>query len=147
MALRGKFRPINPHKYLGNVNNIVYRSSWELTFMKCCDTNTSVLKWGSEELHIPYFFPPDRKWHRYFPDFLMKVRTKTGGVETWLVEVKPSAQTRIPTFKPNASSRRVMKESLTYAKNQAKWKAASEYCQARGWIFRILTEKDIFPGS
>jgi hypothetical protein len=34
-------------------------------------------------------------------------------------------------------------ESLTYLKNEAKWKAASEYCKDRGWEFKIVTEKEL----
>ena len=36
-----------------------------------------------------------------------------------------------------------MYEQLTYVKNQAKWEAATKFCNKKGWEFKILTEKDI----
>ena len=51
---QGIFKPLNPQKYKGNVNNIIYRSSWEKRFMIYCDKNRSVLEWGSEEIAISY---------------------------------------------------------------------------------------------
>jgi hypothetical protein len=32
---------------------------------------------------------------------------------------------------------------MEYGKNQAKWKAAREYCADRGWNFQIMTEKQL----
>ena len=34
-------------------------------------------------------------------------------------------------------------ETLTYAKNQAKWEAARKYCDKNGWEFKILTEYEL----
>ena len=34
-------------------------------------------------------------------------------------------------------------EVTTWGVNQAKWKAATEYCLDRGWEFKILTEDDL----
>jgi hypothetical protein len=36
-----------------------------------------------------------------------------------------------------------MTEALTYAKNQAKWKAANEYAKDRNMEFKILTENEL----
>ena len=47
---RGKYIAKNPQKYAGDSTQIVYRSSYELRFMKWCDFNDSVLQWGSEEI-------------------------------------------------------------------------------------------------
>ena len=30
-----------------------------------------------------------------------------------------------------------------YAKNQAKWKAAREFCKDRMWEFKVLTENEL----
>ena len=35
--MKGKYKPINPNKYQGDPTNIVYRSSWELKFIKTKD--------------------------------------------------------------------------------------------------------------
>ena len=75
MAYKGKFRPHNIKKYRGNHKGIIYRSLWELRFMRYCDNTPSILEWASEELIIPYRSPVDGKKHRYFPDFWLKVKT------------------------------------------------------------------------
>ncbi len=112
--------------------------------MEYCDVRPHVLRWASEELAIPYYFQGTSKWHRYFPDFLLHVKVQNQ-VETWMVEVKPSRQTQQPSG--NTNKRRHLKEVMEYAKNQAKWTAATEYCQAKGWKFIILTEKDLYPNA
>ena len=143
--IQGRFIPQNPHKYIGNPNNIVFRSSWERMFMKWADTNPSVLTYASEEMHIGYFCPTDNKMHRYFPDFLITVRGKDGNVQTWMIEIKPFAQTQHPRTKKYKSNKRMIKESMDYAKNQAKWSAATAYCAAKNWKFKIITENELFP--
>ena len=50
MRYKGKFRPQNREKYKGNSSNIVYRSGWELNFMKYLDRQPEVLQWNSEVL-------------------------------------------------------------------------------------------------
>ena len=50
MTYKGLFKPKNPSKYKGNINEIVYRSSWEKKMMIYCDTTKSVVEWGSEEI-------------------------------------------------------------------------------------------------
>ena len=90
---KGKYNPKHPQKYVGNVKNIVYRSMWERRFMKYCDDNPEVLVWSSEELVIPYLSPIDRKMHRYYPDFLIKVK-RNDSTQTVVVEVKPKRETK-----------------------------------------------------
>ena len=74
MAYRGRYIPSNPKKYKGDSSRIIYRSLWERKLMVYCDRNEKVLEWGSEEVIIPYLSPWDNKFHRYFPDFYMKVK-------------------------------------------------------------------------
>ena len=78
MSYKGRFIPTKPNKYTGDVRNIIYRSLWELKFMKWCDRNVNILEWGSEEFFIPYKSPLDNRVHRYFPDFYMKVQESNG---------------------------------------------------------------------
>ena len=66
---QGRFKPKNSAKYVGDPTNIIYRSSYELKFMKWCDINDNITEWGSEEVAIPYRSPIDNRIHRYFPDF------------------------------------------------------------------------------
>jgi hypothetical protein len=140
-SYKGFFKPKNPAKYKGDPSNVVYRSSWELRVMKWFDDHPNVIWWCSEELHIKYFSPVDEKWHRYFPDFVVKMRRKDGTVMTYVLEVKPEFQTKKPVQK--RKTKRFIQESMTYIVNQCKWKAADEFCQEHGWQFKVVTEKDL----
>jgi|TARA_B100000902_G_C27301699_1_gene913207 hypothetical protein len=142
MSYSGKFRPSNTHKYKGDPTNIIYRSLWERKFMMWCDKNENVLEWGSEEIVIPYISPVDNRPHRYFPDFYVRARTKTGKTEKYIIEVKPAAQT-VPPKKSKRVTKRYISEVKTYAVNDAKWKAAKEYCLDRRMRFMILTEHEL----
>lgn len=138
---KGYFKPTTPDKYSGDVNNIIYRSSWELRVMKWLDSHPDVIYWSSEELIIPYTSPIDNKKHRYFPDFIAKMKRKDGTVMTYVIEVKPDSQTKMPTQK--RKTRRFITEAATYAVNQEKWRAADKFCQENGWQFLVITEKHL----
>lgn len=139
MAYSGRFSPKNPQKYVGDHKNIIYRSSWECKVMDWLDRNPDVISWASEELIIPYVSPVDGRWHRYFPDFLIKVRSRDGSVKTILIEVKPKKQTKEPEPQKR-KTKRYITEVMTWGVNQAKWKAAKEYCADRKWEFQLITE-------
>jgi hypothetical protein len=146
MAYKGRFRPSKPEKYLGDATNIIYRSLWELRVMKWLDYREDVLQWSSEEFHIPYFSPVDNKFHRYFPDFYVKLQHADGKIHNMVLEVKPHSQTYEPKKKLTTTgrvSRRYLNEMITYKTNLAKWDAAQAYCLDRGWEFRILSEKEL----
>jgi|TARA_B100000287_G_C20373989_1_gene678843 hypothetical protein len=142
MSYKGKFRPSHPKKYKGDPTNIIYRSLWELKFMRYCDTNQRVLKWSSEEIVIPYKSPIDNKYHRYFPDFYIKYVTSNGQVKESLIEIKPAKQVREPR-KQKKRTKQYVAEVYEYAKNQAKWEAAKNFCDDRLWEFQIFTEKEL----
>ena len=142
MAYSGKFNPINPGKYLGDYKNIVYRSSWECRVMNWLDKNPNIINWGSEEVVIPYISPIDKRPHRYFPDFFIKVRTRDSSIKTMIVEIKPERETKPPKNQKRIT-KKLLHEAATYGINQAKWKAAEEYCADRKWEFKVLTEKDL----
>ena len=139
---QGKFVPKNPHKYRGDINNIVFRSSWELRLMKFLDEHSGVLEYGSEEIIIPYVSPVDGKPHRYFPDFYIKVQESTGLIKKYLIEIKPQRQTTPPP-KPQRQTQGYIREAYEYARNQAKWEAAREWCKDRGYEFKVLTEEEL----
>jgi hypothetical protein len=138
---RGSFKPKNPAKYNGNPNNIIYRSSWEVRVMKYFDDHPDVIWWSSEELVIPYYNPVDQKMHRYFPDFVVKMKKTDGKVMTYVIEVKPYSQTQQPQKK--RKTQKFIQESVTYVVNQSKWKAADEFCHEHGWKFQIITEREL----
>jgi len=140
---QGKFRPQNPKKYGGDPTNIVYRSSYELKFMQYCDLTESVNTWKSEEFFIPYISPIDNKVHRYFPDFFVKYKDKNGNNRTLVVEIKPQKDLKEPDTNPKRRTKSWAYQVKTWAVNQAKWKAAKEWCADRKYEFRILTEKEL----
>ena len=142
MAYRGKYYPSFPRKYKGDPTNIIYRSLWERKFMVYCDKNAKILEWGSEEIALPYISPHDSRVHRYFPDFYIKVQENTGKIKRYLIEVKPLKQTTKPP-KPKRQTKGYIREAFEYARNQAKWKAAREYCADRMWEFKVITEKEL----
>lgn len=142
MSYKGKYQPSYPQKYKGDPTNVIYRSLWERKFMVYCDLNENILEWGSEEMFLPYRSPVDGKVHRYFPDFYIKVKESTGTIKKYLIEIKPKRQT-VPPAKPQRQTKKYMYEAYEYAKNQAKWKAAQEFCKDRMWEFKVLTEDEL----
>lgn len=142
-SIKTRYRPSNPQKYVGDVNNIICRSSWERRFCVWCDSNENILEWGSEEFWIPYRSPVDNRVHKYFPDFFIKVRERDGSIKKYVIEVKPHKQTQQPNPKPKRKTKSWLYEVKTYAVNQAKWKAASEFCADRLLEFKIITENEL----
>jgi len=142
MAYSGKFIPTNITKYRGDVKKIVYRSLWERRFMVYCDNNSAILEWGSEEVIIPYVSPLDGRRHRYFPDFYIKVKQRDKTIKKMIIEVKPKIQCGPPKT-PKRRTKRYINEVRTWGVNEAKWKAAIEWCVDRGMEFKILTEDHV----
>ena len=142
MSYKGRYRPSNPKKYIGDSSNIIYRSLWERKFMVYCDNQTKILEWGSEEIVLPYRSPIDNKVHRYFPDFYIKVKESNGKIKRYIIEIKPKKQTVEPKMKKKKTKGYIY-EVYEYAKNQAKWKAAEEFCKDRMWEFKVLTEDEL----
>jgi len=142
MAYKGKYQPSNPKKYVGDPTNIIYRSLWERRFMRYCDNTQSIIEWGSEEMFVWYRSPLDNKPHRYFPDFYIKVKEASGKIKKYIIEIKPLKQTTPPP-KPKRQTQGYIREAYEYARNQAKWEAAKEWCLDRGYEFRVFTEKEL----
>ena len=130
-SYRGLYRPTNPKKYVGNTKQIVYRALLERRFMRYCDLNEDILYWASEELPVRYYNPLDKKYHRYFPDFVVK----TVNNEKYMIDIKPSRLVAKPK-PPKKKTNSCMRESFEYIKNQAKWQAAKSYCDDKGMKFK-----------
>ena len=143
MSYKGKYKLKNPQKYKGDPLNVIYRSLWERKYMVYCDTSSEILEWSSEEKSIPYRSPSDGKIHRYYPDFLIKRKELDGAIKKYMIEIKPKKQVIGPPQNPKRKTKNWMNEVYEYAKNQAKWKAAREYCEDRLLEFKILTEDDL----
>ena len=139
---QGFYTPINPEKYIGDVNQIVFRSGWERKFMVRCDTDPSFLKWSSE-VPIPYISSIDGKKHRYFVDFIVQIKTKDENIKNLMIEIKPNKERfppEPPKRKTDKTRARYMKEVLTYQRNQDKWKFAESYAEKRGMKFMVMDE-------
>ena len=141
-SIKSRYKPVNPKKYQRNHNNIICRSSWERKFCQWADKKENVISWASEEINIPYVSPKDNRVHRYYPDFLIKVKESSSKIKTYVVEVKPKKQT-LPPKKKKRITKSYIYECQTYAINQAKWKAASEFCKDNRIEFKIITEDEL----
>ena len=139
---KSKYKPEYPKKYKGDPNNIICRSSWERVFCRYCDRNRNILEWGSEEVIVPYRSPIDNRVHRYFPDFYIKVKESNGTIKKKIIEIKPLKQCIEPKVKQRKTKGYIF-EVVEYAKNQAKWNAAKEWCLDHGYEFQVLTEHDL----
>ena len=110
--------------------------------MQKLDAHPDVLEWSSEEINIRYRSPIDNRIHRYFPDFYMKRRSTNGTIESFIIEVKPKAQTKPPKVQ-SKPTKRYINEVATWGINSAKWAAAEEFCKDRGWTFMTITEDEL----
>jgi len=137
--MQGRYKVINKHKYIGDVNNVIYRSSWELKYLHLLDKSDDILEFSSEETIIPYQ-DHEGKIRRYFVDF--KIKDKNGNIS--LVEIKPYKETTPPILSEGKKTKTKINEILTYDKNQKKWKAARKFCDKMGWKFLIITEKELY---
>jgi hypothetical protein len=142
-SIKSIYKPSHPEKYLGNSSNIICRSSWERQFCRYCDVNPNIVKWASEEFSIPYISPVDGRPHRYYPDFLIEVKERSGKLKKYVIEIKPKKQT-LPPIKKKRVTKGFITEAKTYAVNQAKWKAAVDFCKDNLIEFKIITEDELY---
>lgn len=139
---QGVFNPINRKKYIGR-QCPVYRSSWELKFFQWCDSTPTVLEWSSENVVIPYVDPVTRKVRRYFVDNHVVIQEGKDIVK-YLVEIKPKKQTVAPVPSKRKKQSTIIYEKATWLNNQAKWKAAREWCDNHDFKFLLITEEELF---
>ena len=130
----------NPSKYIGDPNNVIARSTWEWSTFIYLDRSNHVARWNSEELVIPYICHTDNRQHMYHIDLIVEY---TDG-RVVIVEIKPDHETRPPVKKyKNGKEKKqqtYLKETMTYAKNCAKWEAAKSYADKNNVTFEIWTE-------
>lgn len=109
--------------------------------MNWCDRHPDVLTWASEELPIRYYNPVTKKYHRYFPDFIIRKRSRDGSIITVIIEIKPKSQARPPVARKK--TKKYINEVLRYEINKSKWQAAQAFCKERGFYFQVLTEDEL----
>jgi hypothetical protein len=140
---QGTYKPVHLEKYIGK-NFPYYRSGLELKVFRMLDFNENVKKWGSETAVIPYINPVDKKPHRYFVDFVILLKDKNNNDVKLLIEIKPFTQTLPPKKSARKKESTIIYENYQYQVNQAKWAAAKKWAVKMGFIFLVLTEKDLF---
>ena len=141
---QGFFKITNTNKYIGDPTKCIYRSKWELQFMAFCDANSSISRWSSEFITIPYQ-DEKGKYHRYFPDFYIERIDKNDPMrfDKVVIEIKPYKETQQPIApaKITAKSLESYEYQLKmYQKNLYKWTRAINWCQANGLKFVIIHE-------
>jgi hypothetical protein len=137
------YRLVNPLKYKGDPNKIIYRSSYEKRMCQICDSSDKIIQWSSEPIAIMYTSLFDGKRHKYWLDFWFKYYD---GRE-FIIEVKPLNKLN----KPKAPAKKTTKalenynfRMKEYLVNYSKFKAASEFAQQTGLEFVIVDEKFLF---
>lgn len=144
---KGLYKLTNPEKYLGDPNNIIYRSSWEEHAFKICDNNPNVLEWAAEFIVVPYFVPNIKNptgnpiKRRYIPDLYLVVRESNNVIRKKIIEIKPHKQSQ---QSKSRNPRTRLYEDYTFAINQLKWEAAKNYCAKRNIEFIVTTERELF---
>jgi hypothetical protein len=136
---KGKFKEFkNPEKYIGDLDNVTYRSLWERNVMRWLDENPNVKEWASEELFFPYNHPITGKRAKYYPDFYVKM---IDGVNR-VIEVKPQKEIDKPVS-PTRKTKSYMEAVSTWIVNQEKWKTAEFYCNKNNINFEIWSENTL----
>lgn len=92
-----------------------FQSSWERDFISKIDSDKSISSFYTTPFSIDYVYLEHKR--KYIPDLML-----TKNNQTFIVEIKPSC-------------------FLEAKINLAKFKAAKEYCDEKGFIFEVWTEK------
>jgi hypothetical protein len=142
---QGIYKPAHPEKCHTKQN--VYRSSYELAFMRWADNNPNVISWSSESVVIPYLKPTDGRIHKYFVDNTITLKDPQGNIHKYLIEIKPAKSLQPPKKTGRKKPQTLLMESKTYAVNLAKWEAAKKWAEKKGYKFIILTEKELGIGK
>ena len=146
----GLYAPVNPDKYIGDLHNIIYRSSWEYRFCTYCDLNESIVKWSSEPMAIDYYNPLDKKEHKYNVDFYIKVIKEDESYQEWILEIKPEKQTKKPLYEGNMTLSKLKsynRNMQIWITNQAKFKAAKEWAEKRNFRCGVVDENFLFKSK
>lgn len=142
--VQGLYTPKYPEKYVGDMSKIRYRSSWELYFMNWLDNNTAITHWASEPFCIKYIKPfstRKNQIHRYYPDFFIEYVDTFGKTHREVIEIKPKKHSKRSRSK---NPTKKLQEDVTFAINKAKWFYAEQFCQAHGFVFKVINENDIY---
>jgi hypothetical protein len=161
---QGYYKPENPSKYVGPIDLIIYRSSWEFAFCKYCDYSTSIKRWSAEPIRVPYYDrtakleenqklglnpnnPVNWKIKYYNVDFWIEQENNNGVLEKIFIEIKPSHKLKkpVPPVKdaPLREQRQFVNKAKEYLSNEAKFAAINAWAQKNNCKFYIFTEETL----
>ena len=79
----------------------------------------------------------------FFVDNYIIFKDKYGNKNKFLIEIKPSKQTKKPIKTKYKKQKTILYEQKMYIQNTAKWKAANEWAKKKGCKFLLITEKEL----
>jgi hypothetical protein len=144
---QGYFKPAHPDKYIGDISQIIFRSSWEFKFLKWCDLSPTIIQYSSEPVGISYYSPLDKRGHTYYVDFYIVTRDAAGNDQKWLIEVKPDKFVKAPVVPKRMTDKQTANyvyAAKQFIVNKAKFEAAKDFAIHRGMKFGIITENFLF---
>lgn len=150
---QGPYNPRFPEKCLNKPGEIVFRSKLEWDFMQMCERNTSIVKWASEKVVIPYYNSGKGRPARYFVDFFVELADG----RRFLFEVKPFKEASVikdPSLlakrmaRSKAKPSTLLVEAFNATQNREKWEAAIAYAKKyttpqNPLTFMVITERDL----
>ena len=163
---QGYARITNLKKYIGDPNLIIYRSSWEMAFIKWADASPSVIRWSSEPIKVPYYdrvsklaecqkygLDPNNpaNWlvKNYNTDYWIEVAQGDGTTKKMFIEIKPSEKLirpKPPTQNAGIKEKRAFNiAAKEYLINEAKFAALNAWAEKTGVKFYVLTEHTLAP--
>lgn len=161
---QGYYTVKNLEKYIGDPKLVIYRSSWEQSFCRWCDSSPSIIRWSSEPIRVPYYdrvskleechklgLDPNnpRNWITKFynVDFWVEVKKADGLIEKWFIEIKPGHKLKKPEPPKNdAPLKDIKRFNLAvkeYLINEAKFAAMNEWARTHNSKFYIFTEDQL----
>jgi len=148
---QGIYNPINPNKCINSAKGVAveYRSQLEFEYMYKIDRSPNVISWGSEVVWVPYHNPVKNKTSQYWVDLI--IHHKKHGVLA--VEIKPEKEIKaiMENKAPKATARKkkstLLYETKMFVINRAKWVAAKQFCNNKGWKFIRVSEKNLKEGT
>lgn len=140
---QGYYKPKNPEKYIGDLNSVIYRSSWELKFLIFCDNEDRVVKYSSELYSVAYHNFKTKRLNYYNIDFYAEILNDSEKIDKWLIEVKPMKYVKKPSPPKRYSEKslKTYKHNLeTWMINEVKFSAARAFARENDMKFGIVTE-------
>ena len=131
----GKYKIKKPEKYIGDTDDVNYRSLWEKAAFRWCERNPRVKKWGSEVVKLDYLCGTDKRVHKYFVDLFIEWSDGSKSI----VEIKPEREQK-PPVKRKRQTKKYIQEAMAYVRNESKWRVASAWAKKMGYKWEIWGE-------